>query len=72
MLSRNNLLRFAINWVNSLWVLPLLKVIITVVVTVGGFFTAGAFLLMWEHDWFKAVTVVTAIALVLLLLAAIT
>ena len=46
--------------------------IITVVVTVGGFFTAGAFLLMWERDWFKAITVVTAIALVLLLLAAIT
>jgi hypothetical protein len=46
--------------------------IITVVVTVGGFFTAGAFLLMWERDWFKVVAVVTAIALVLLLLAAIT
>ena len=44
--------------------------IITVVVTVGGFFTAGAFLLMWERDWFKAITVITAIALVLLLLAA--
>jgi hypothetical protein len=25
---------------------------------------------MWERDWFKVVTVVTAIALVLLLLAA--
>ena len=46
--------------------------LITVVVTVGGFFTAGAFLLLWERDWFKVVTVVTAIALVLLLLAAIT
>jgi hypothetical protein len=45
--------------------------IITVVVTVGGFFTAGAFLLMCERDWFKVVTVVTAMALVLLLLAAI-
>jgi hypothetical protein len=46
--------------------------IITVVVTVGGFFTAGAFLLMWERDWFKVTAVVTAIALVLLLLAATT
>ena len=27
--------------------------IITVVVTFGGLFTAGAFLLMWERDWFK-------------------
>ena len=31
MLSRNNLFWFAIIWINSLWVLPLLKVIITVV-----------------------------------------
>jgi hypothetical protein len=46
--------------------------IITVVVTVGGFFTAGAFLLMWERDWFKVTAVVTATALVLLLLAAMT
>ena len=44
--------------------------LITVVVTVGGFFTVGTFLLLWERDWFKVVTVVTAIALVLLLLAA--
>ena len=44
--------------------------LITVAVTVGGFFTAGAFLLMWERDWFKAVTVVTAVLLIGLLLAA--
>ena len=44
--------------------------LITVVVTVGGFFTAGTFLLLWEHAWFKAVTVVTAVLLIGLLLAA--
>ena len=44
--------------------------IITVVVTFGGLFTAGAFLLMWERDWFKGVTVVTAFLLIALLLAA--
>ena len=44
--------------------------LITVVVTVGGFFTAGTFLLLWERDWFKVVTVVTAILLIGLLLAA--
>ena len=31
MLSRNNLFWFAIIWVNSLWVIPLLKVILAVV-----------------------------------------
>ena len=44
--------------------------IITVVVTIGSEVTVAAFLLMWERDWFKVVTVVTAIALALLLLAA--
>lgn len=44
--------------------------IITVVVTFGGLFTAGAFLLLWERDWFKVVTVVTAFLLIALLLAA--
>ena len=44
--------------------------IITVVVTIGSEVTAGAFLLMWRHAWFKAVTVVTAILLIGLLLAA--
>ena len=41
--------------------------IITVVVTFGGLFTAGAFLLMWERDWFKAVTALTGVAIVVLL-----
>ena len=31
MLSRNNLFWFVIIWVNSLWVLPLLRVILLVV-----------------------------------------
>ena len=41
--------------------------IITVVVTVGGFFTTGTFLLLWERDWFKAVTALTGVAIVVLL-----
>jgi hypothetical protein len=44
--------------------------IITVVVTIGSEVTAGVFLLMWRHGWFKAVTVVTAVLLIGLLLAA--
>ena len=44
--------------------------IITVVVTIGSEVTVGVFLVMWERTWFKAVTVITALALVVLLLAA--
>ena len=44
--------------------------IITVVVTIGSEVTVGVFLVMWERTWFKAVTVITALALIVLLLAA--
>jgi hypothetical protein len=44
--------------------------IITVVVTIGSEVTAGVFLLMWRLAWCKAVTVVTAVLLIGLLLAA--
>ena len=44
--------------------------LITAVVTVGGFFTAGTFLLLWERDWFKVATIGTAFVLIALLLAA--
>ncbi len=44
--------------------------IITVVVTIGSEVTVGVFLVMWERTWFKAVTVVTALALIVLLMAA--
>ena len=42
----------------------------TVVIGMGGLIAQAGFLILWERDWFKVVTVVTAIALVLLLLAA--
>ena len=44
--------------------------IITVVVTIGSEVTVGVFLVMWERTWFKAVTVITALALIVLLMAA--
>ena len=44
--------------------------IITVVVTIGSEVTVGVFLVMWERTWFKAVTVITALALIMLLMAA--
>ena len=44
--------------------------IITVVVTIGSEVTAGVFIVMWERTWFKAVTVITALALIVLLMAA--
>lgn len=44
--------------------------IITVVVTIGSEVTVGVFLVMWERAWFKAVTVITALALIVLLMAA--
>ena len=44
--------------------------IITVVVTIGSEVTVGVFLVMWERTWFKAVTVITAAALIVLLMAA--
>ena len=44
--------------------------IITVVVTIGSEVTVGVFLVMWERTWFKAVTVITAVALIVLLMAA--
>jgi len=44
--------------------------IITVVVTIGSAVTVGVFLVMWERTWFKAVTVITALALIVLLMAA--
>ena len=43
--------------------------IITVVVTIGSEVTVGVFLVMWERTWFKAVTVITALALIVLLMA---
>jgi hypothetical protein len=44
--------------------------IITVVVTIGSEVTVGVFLVMWERTWFKAVTAITALALIVLLMAA--
>ena len=44
--------------------------IITVVVTIGSEVTVGVFLVMWERTWFKAATVITALALIVLLMAA--
>jgi len=44
--------------------------IITVVVTIGSEVTVGVFLVMWERTWFKALTVITALALIVLLMAA--
>ena len=44
--------------------------IITVVVTIGSEVTVGVFLVMWERTWFKAVTVITALVLIVLLMAA--
>ncbi len=44
--------------------------IITVVVTIGSEVTVGVFLVMWERAWFKAITVITALALIVLLMAA--
>ena len=44
--------------------------IITVVVTIGSEVTVGVFLVMWERTWFKAVTAITAVALIVLLMAA--
>ena len=44
--------------------------IITVVVTIGSEVTVGVFLVMWERTWFKAVTMITALALIVLLMAA--
>ena len=44
--------------------------IITVVVTIGSEVTVGVFLVMWERTWFKAVTVITALALIVFLMAA--
>ena len=44
--------------------------IITVVVTIGSEVTVGVFLVMWERTWFKAITVITALALIVLLMAA--
>lgn len=44
--------------------------IITVVVTIGSEVTVGVFLVMWARTWFKAVTVITALALIVLLMAA--
>ena len=44
--------------------------IITVVVTIGSEVTVGVFLVMWERTWFKVVTVITALALIVLLMAA--
>ena len=44
--------------------------IITVVVTIGSVVTVGVFLVMWERTWFKALTVITALALIVLLMAA--
>ena len=41
--------------------------IITVVVTIGSEVTAGVFLLMWRHAWFKAVTALTVVAIVVLI-----
>ena len=44
--------------------------IITVVGTIGSEVTVGVVLVMWERTWFKAVTVITALALIVLLMAA--
>lgn len=48
----------------------ILGTIVTIVVGMGGLIAQAGFLILWERDWFKAATVVTAFLLIVLLGAA--